>query len=34
MEQRGMLVGNCSSEILNLNPKGDHLGMAQAKFDP
>ena len=24
----------CSSEILNLTPKGDHLGMAQAFCDP
>ena len=24
----------CSSEILNLTPKGDHLGMAQAFGDP
>ena len=23
----------CSSEILNLTPKGDHLGMAQAFCD-
>ena len=24
----------CSSEILNLTPKGDHLGVAQAFCDP
>ena len=24
----------CSSEILNLTPKGDHLGVAQAICDP
>ena len=24
----------CSSEILNLTPKGDHLGVAQAVCDP
>ena len=24
----------CSSEILNLTPKGDHLGVADANFDP
>ena len=24
----------CSSEILNLTPKGNHLGVAQAFFDP
>ena len=24
----------CSLEILNLTPKGDHLGMAQAFCDP
>ena len=24
----------CSSEILNLTPKGDHLGVAKANFDP
>ena len=24
----------CSSEILNLTPKGDHLGVAQAFWDP
>ena len=24
----------CSSEILNLTPKGDHLGLAQASCDP
>ena len=24
----------CSSEILNLAPKGDHLGVAQAFCDP
>ena len=24
----------CSSEILNLVPKGDHLGVAQAFCDP
>ena len=24
----------CSSEILNLSPKGDHLGVAQAFCDP
>ena len=24
----------CSSEILNLTPKGDHLGVAQAFGDP
>ena len=29
MEQTGMLV-----EILNLTPKGDHLGVAQAFCDP
>ena len=29
MEQTGMLVG-----ILNLTPKGDHLGVAQAFCDP
>ena len=29
MEQTG-----CSSEILNLTPKGDHLGVAQAFCDP
>ena len=29
MKQTGMLVG-----ILNLTPKGDHLGMAQAFCDP
>ena len=29
MEQTGMLVGN-----LNLSPKGDHLGVAQAFCDP
>ena len=26
--------GGCSSEILNLTPKGDHLGVAQAFCDP
>ena len=30
MEQTGMLV----SEILNLTPKGDHLGVAQTFCDP
>ena len=25
--------GGCSSEILNLTPKGDHLGVAQAFCD-
>ena len=29
MEQTGMLVGN-----LNLTPKGDHLGVAQAFVNP
>ena len=29
MEQTG-----CSSEILNLTPKGDHLGVAQAFVTP
>ena len=29
MEQTGMLVGN-----FEFNPKGDHLGVAQAFFDP
>ena len=29
MEQMG-----CSSEILNLTPKGDYLGVAQAFCDP
>ena len=29
MKQTGMLVG-----ILNLTPKGDHLGVAQAFCDP
>ena len=24
----------CSSEILNLTPKGDHVGVAQAFCDP
>ena len=24
----------CLSEILNLKPKGDHLGVAQAFYDP
>ena len=24
----------CSSDILNLTPKGDHLGVAQAFCDP
>ena len=24
----------CSTEILNLTPKGDHLGMAKAFCDP
>ena len=24
----------CSSEILNLTPKGDHLGVSQAFCDP
>lgn len=29
MEQMGMVVGN-----LELNPKGDHMAMAQAFCDP
>ena len=29
MKQKG-----CSSEIWNLTPKGDHLGVAQAFCDP
>ena len=27
-------IRGCTSEILNLTPKGDHLGVAQAFFDP
>ena len=36
-DARGSPIWNrpgCSSEILNLTPKGDHLGVAQGFCDP